>query len=290
MDYDNKTLRKLFGKPILPKINLSRRDIMINVRMLAGKLSISGVQPKISLALSKNELVPVKAKGQFILKPQNELFENLPENEALCMQIAEKAGINVPPNILVELNDKTLAFLVKRFDRLPYNKKLHMEDFSQILEKDKYKGSYEQIGKYIRTHKNLGLLQVQYFFERVVLNFIIGNADAHLKNFSILWEKDNKYILSPAYDIVSSNLAISEEKDETALQINGRQRHIRKKDFIELGKYIGLHEKFINEFIHKCINFKNEIYGLTDASLLPNSQKKAFKKIVGNKIAQLIKY
>ena len=290
MDYEKKTLRKLFGKSILPKINLSRRNIMINVRLLAGKLSISGVQPKISLALSKNELVPVNTKGQYILKPQNELFENLPENEALCMQIAEEIGINVPPNILVELNDKTLAFLVKRFDRLSYNKKLHMEDFSQILEKDKYKGSYEQIGKYIRTNKNLGLLQVQYFFERVILNFIIGNADAHLKNFSILWENDNKYVLSPAYDIVSSNLAIPEEKDEVALPINGRQIRIRKKDFFELGKFIGLQEDYIKNYIQKSIDFKSEIFHLIDDSFLPEEQKIVFKEIVETKINQLIKY
>lgn len=289
MDYENKILRKLFGKAVLPKINLSRRDIMVNVRFLAGKLSISGVQPKISLALSKDELLPVKTKGQFILKPQNELFENLPENEALCMMIAEKIGINTAPNILVELSDKTLAFLVKRFDRLPYNKKLHVEDFSQILEKDKYTGSYEQIGKYLRTHKNLGLLQVQYFFERVILNFIIGNADAHLKNFSILWEKDDKYILSPAYDIVSSKLVIPEEEDETALAINGRHRSIRRKDFIEFGKHVGLQENYINEYLQKCINFKNEIFHLTDNSCLPEKQKVMFKEIVENKVNQLLK-
>ena len=164
MEYDKTRLRKLFGQPVLPKLNLSKRDILIKARTLAGKLSISGVQPKLSLALSKNELVPVTTKGQFILKPQTELFENLPENEFLCMDVAEKLGIDVALNILVKLNDGSIAFLVKRFDRLPYNKKLHVEDFSQILGKDKYKGSYEQIGKYIRKNKKLGLLQVQHFF------------------------------------------------------------------------------------------------------------------------------
>jgi serine/threonine-protein kinase HipA len=127
------------------------------------------------------------------------------------MAIAEKIGINVPPNILIELNDKSFAFLIKRFDRLSYNKKLHVEDFFQILEKDKYKGSYEQIGKFMKSHRELGLLQQQYYFERVVFNFIIGNADAHLKNFSILKNKSDTYILSPAYDLVSSKLAIPEE-------------------------------------------------------------------------------
>jgi len=165
-----------------------------------------------------------------------------------------------------------------------------VEDFSQILEKDKYKGSYEQIGKYIRTHKNLGLLQVQYFFERVVLNFIIGNADAHLKNFSILWEKDDKYILSPAYDIVSSKLVIPEEEDETALAINGRHSSIRKKDFIEFGKHVGLQENYIKEYLQKCINFKDEIFHLTDNSCLPEKQKVIFKAIVQNNVDKLLKY
>ncbi len=290
MHYEKKILRKLFGKPILPEINLSLRDILINVRQLAGKLSIPGVQPKISLALSKGKLIPVTTKGQYILKPQNELFENLPENEMLCMQIAEKIGISVPPNILIRLSDDSLAFLVKRFDRLPINKKLHMEDFSQILEKDKYSGSYEQVGKYIRTNNKLGLLQTQYFFERLVLYFIIGNADAHLKNFSILWEKNNKYVLSPAYDIVSSKLAIPEEKDEMALTVNGRKRRIRKKDFVELGMYIGLQEKYTKESLQQCLDFKDEIFGLIQNSLLPDEKKTAFSEIVENRINQLIKY
>ena len=286
MHYKKSILRKLFGKPELPAINLSRKDILIKARTLAGKLSISGVQPKLSLALVKNELLAVKTKGQFILKPQNDIFEHLPENETLCMSIAKKTGMNVPPNILITLNDKSTAFLIKRFDRLSYNRKLHMEDFSQILEKNKYDGSYEQIGNYIKSHKKLGLLQVQYFFERVLLNYVIGNADAHLKNFSILLNEKGKYILSPAYDLVSSNLAIPEEKEETALSLAGKKRNFKRRDFVEFGKTIGVKEPYINKCLQKYINAKKTMYQLTDESMLSEFEKDRFKNIVQKRVKQ----
>jgi len=288
IEYKKTLLRKMFGKPLLPTINLSRKDIAVKARELAGKLSISGVQPKLSLALIKEELKPVTTKGQYILKPQTDMFENLPENEYLCMSIAESLGINVPPNILIKLTDGSYAFLIKRFDRMPGNKKVQLEDFSQILQKDKYSGSYEQIAKFMKDSPEINNLQIQYFFERVVYAFIIGNADAHLKNFSIL-TKDDISTISPAYDLVSSRLAIPEEKDELALSLCGKKSKLKREHFITFGQTLSIPEKEVNAWLDKCIHFHETIRKLTLYSYLPDEKKTDFLEIIDNRLNGLNK-
>jgi serine/threonine-protein kinase HipA len=286
MKHDKKILRKMFGKPILPNINLSRREIAIKAMNLAGKLSISGVQPKLSLALQKDELKPVETKGQFILKPQTEHFENLPENEFLCMQMATDLGIKVPPNMLIKLTDGSYAFLIKRFDRLPGNKKLQLEDFSQILEKDKYTGSYEQIGNFMKQCSDINYLQIQYLFELIVYNFIIGNADAHLKNFSIL-TKDGLSILSPAYDLVSSNLVIPNESEELALSLRGKKKKFKREHFIEFGNALGIIDSEVNNWVVKCVNFQSEFEKTINESYLPDNKKAQFITLIQNRLNRL---
>ena len=108
---DKKLIKKLFGTDYLPKINLRLKEVSIAAQKMAGKLSISGVQPKLSLKLNKKkkELEATDMEGEYILKPQTETFPNLPQNEYLCMSIASRLGIDVPPNTLIPLKDKTLA-------------------------------------------------------------------------------------------------------------------------------------------------------------------------------------
>ena len=117
---------------------------------MAGKLSISGVQPKLSMSLDKKskELITVSKHGTYILKPQISSFPELPENENLCMTIADQLGINIPPHTLLRLKDGSFAYLVKRFDRVN-GKKVNQEDFCQVLNKpskDKYSGWQSQSG------------------------------------------------------------------------------------------------------------------------------------------------
>jgi len=229
---DKKLIKKLFGVDYLPKINLNLREISTAAQKMAGKLSISGVQPKLSLRLNrkKKELEVTDIGGEYILKPQTEIFPNLPQNEHLFMNIASRLNIEVPPNMLIKLKDKSLAYIVKRFDRIK-GEKLHQEDFCQILgEKNKYNGSCEKIGKKLKEVSDIPGLDTQLFFERILFFFIIGNGDAHLKNFSIIYDKKMHKRLSPAYDILSSKLVIADEED-LALALNGKKNNINKKDF-----------------------------------------------------------
>ena len=141
------------------------------------------VQPKLSIKLDvkNNLLIPVAEKGEYILKPQTQTFPNIPENEQCCMDIAHALEIDVPLHCLIQLKDESWAYVVKRFDRKG-KKKIHQEDFAQILErKDRYQGSVEQIGRKLWNISSIPGLDTQLFFERVILNFLIGNGDAHLK-------------------------------------------------------------------------------------------------------------
>ena len=229
--YHPACLRRLFGTPALPAIELTHGDVLMKAQEMAGRMSISGVQPKLSMSRQGSRLVPVTTGGQFILKPQTERFPLLPQNENLCMNIAGLLEIDTPPHGLLDLHDGSPAYLVRRFDRTPDGKKLRCEDFAQILgEDDKYTGSMERIGKKIRELSGVPGLDVQLFFERVLLNFLLGNGDAHLKNFSMLDSADGGLRLSPAYDIVCSKVVIPRDSD-CALTLNGKQNKIVRGDF-----------------------------------------------------------
>ncbi|OGW82858.1 MAG: hypothetical protein A3C47_07345 [Omnitrophica bacterium RIFCSPHIGHO2_02_FULL_51_18] len=254
--------KKLFGLDQAPIIRLSLQDIPLKAQEMVGKMSISGVQPKLSIKLDKTkaELISVAGEGEYILKPQTQAFPNTPENENCCMDIAENIGIEVPPHCLLSLTDGSLAYIVKRFDRIGQDK-IHQETFSQILgKKDKYSGSVEQIGSKLKQASSVPGLDVQLFFERVVFNFLVGNGDAHFKNYSISYH--NGIRLSPAYDIVCSKLVISTDTD-SALTINGKNDKLDRKDFDALADYLEIpvrirYEKFfgkielMNNLIKTC--------------------------------------
>ncbi len=249
--YHSVCLRRLFGTPLLPTIELSHDDVLAKAQAMAGRMSISGVQPKLSVARQGSRLIPVATGGQFILKPQTERFPLLPQNENLCMNIAKRMKIAVPPHGLFDLTDGSPAYIVRRFDRTRDGAKLRCEDFAQILgEDDKYSGSMESIGKKIRELSGVPGLDAQLFFERVLLNFLLGNGDAHLKNFSLLETDDGGLRLSPAYDLVCSKAVIPNETD-CALSINGKRNKIAPKDFKQFGDTLKISGKIIGAILEQ---------------------------------------
>lgn len=247
----------MFGTAEWPRIEFGLEDISQKAQELTGKLSISGVQPKLSMKIDKksNSLIPVASGGEYILKPQLSTFPNIPENEQCCMDIAAQFEIEVPLHCLMPLRDGGLAYLVKRFDR-ESGVKIHQEDFSQILQLDKYEGSAEQIGRKLKEISTAPGYDAQLFFERVLFNFIIGNGDAHLKNYSIIYKEGVR--LAPAYDIVCSKLVISGEED-SALTINGKKNKLRKADFEKLADYLSVPPKIRYEKFSGSLDLMEKI-------------------------------
>ncbi len=283
---DKKSLQKIFGTSQCPIINFGLNDIPQQALEMAGKTSISGVQPKILVTLDKKKNVLVSANdGEYILKSQifsPVVYLNVPENEQCCMDIAEEIGIDVPPHCLIPLKDKSLAYVVKRFDR-KNGQKIHQEDFFQALEKkEKYDGSVEQIGKKLMQISAVPGLDVQLFYERVVFYFIIGNGDAHFKNYSIVYIDDGQKRLSPAYDIVCSRLVVKD--NDSALTINGRNNKLGRKDFDILADYFKIPEKVRYEKFEKKFDvMKKNI----ESSYIDKEKQERFIEIINERISRL---
>ncbi|MEA3306107.1 MAG: HipA domain-containing protein [Candidatus Omnitrophota bacterium] len=252
---------------------------------LTGKLSISGVQPKLSVRLDKkqNMLIPAAEGGEYILKPQTSTFPNIPENEQCCMDIAERLNINIPLHCLIPLKDKSLAYVVKRFDR-EKGVKIHQEDFAQILEQaNKYNGSVEQISIKLKEISSAPGYDTQLFFERVVLNFILGNGDAHLKNYSISYRDKDNIRLTPAYDIVCSKLVLPDEED-SAITINGKKNKLQQEDFDKLAEYLSIPVKIRYEKFEKKLVLMRKII---EASSIDKEKQRQFLEIIKGRIARL---
>lgn len=275
---DPRLLEEMFHISQVPVIRLSLQDIPLKAQEMVGKMSISGVQPKLSLKLNKRqaELVVAPTGGEYILKPQIPQFAHTPENENCCMDIAGALDIEVPPHCLLTLTDGSLAYVVKRFDRAN-GEKIHQEDFYQILDKgDKYSGSLEQIGKKLKEISAVPGLDVQLFFEWVVFNFLIGNGDGHFKNYSISYHAEDGVRLSPAYDIVCSKLVIPKEED-SALAINGRRNNLTRNDFDAFAEALNIPQKVRYE---KFTGQVGRIKSFIQLSRLPDDFKKRFVDLV----------
>ena len=290
-DYDAKTLRAMFGKPIRPTLAVSSTEIALEAQKLAGKLSISGVQPKLSMRLEGDELVPVACEGQFILKPQTQGFAELPQNEYLCMTMGQRFGLRTAPCLLLELSDGTPAYLVKRFDRFKKGRrieKLACEDMQQILGgPDKYAGSHEQIAHAIDEHGTFAPLELQRFFEVTILNFAIGNGDAHRKNFSLLTSEDGTVALSPAYDLVSSRLAIPVESDELALTVNGKQNRLRRMDFLVFADHCGIARDYSERKLADLLALHDTFNNMIAASQLSPNLRDGLTSIIATRLDRL---
>ena len=282
---DEKFFKEMFNSSQLPIIDFNLEDISQQAQKLAGKLSISGVQPKLSVKLDtkNNMLIPVAKEGEYILKPQTSTFPNIPENEQCCMDIAAELKIDIPLHCLIPLKDMSLAYVVKRFDRKK-GVKIHQEDFGQILGlSDKYKGSVEQVGRTLKEISSAPGYDTQLLFERVVLSFILGNGDAHLKNYSISYKDKETIRLSPAYDIVCSKLVIPNEED-SAITINGKKNQLQGEDFDKVAEYLNIPIKVRYEKFEKKFDIMRKII---ETSSIDKGKQRQFLEVIKERMSRL---
>lgn len=169
----------------------------------------------------------------------------MPELEHLTMRVAGCFGIETAKCGLVTLDDGKMALIVRRMDRLG-ERKLAMEDMCQLtdrLTEEKYRGSLEAVGKAILKHCTNPGLDALWFFEVNLYCFLTGNADMHLKNFSLIRSVEGEIHFSPAYDLLPTVLLLPEDTEETALTLNGRKRKLGSKDFRAFGAALKLTER-----------------------------------------------
>jgi serine/threonine-protein kinase HipA len=294
-DFHPSCARKMFGSANAPILPYSRRDISILAeRTLRSQITIPGVQEKLSLDLDRSgkqhRLTIVGLWGGYILKPQTDRFRCLPENEDLTMHLAELARISVVPHSLIRFEDGELCYITKRIDRGPNGEKFPMEDMCQLSERlteYKYKGSYEQIAKIINKYSSVPKLDVVNFWELVIFSWLTGNADMHLKNFSLYSNARGSYSLAPAYDLLSTVLAMPEDKEELALTLDARKRKISRKDFETAMLASGLEEKIISNMFAKFSRAAASWLGFIDFSFLPADLKELYKELLAKQLQRM---
>ena len=292
-------IKSFFGTTKFPDIDVSKEVLnQIAIDNTNKGFTVPGVQKKLSLHLSQEDsprLTLVNYPTGYILKPQTDEYASLPEMEYLIMQMAQVCGIKTVPFALLRLpsQDNAYAYITKRIDRTN-GKMLAMEDFCQLdgrLTEDKYRGSYERCGKIISGHSESKGLDNTELFIRIVFSFAVGNSDMHLKNFSLIEtaEGSNKYVLSAAYDMLSTNVVIPADKEQLALTINGKKQNIHRKDFIIFAETIGIANKAAEKLIEKVVKLKDKYIAMCRESYMPDDMKEALENLIENRISILEK-
>jgi serine/threonine-protein kinase HipA len=289
--------KKFFGQLYTPKIAYNLENLQaLATKIIQSQMAVTGVQAKVSLSLHKKEdknttkkLTIVGLYGDYILKPPSECYLELPELENATMRMAERCGIATVPNSLVYLQDETLCYITKRVDRTRKGK-LQMEDMCQLSERlteDKYKGSHEQISKLILKYSSSPLLDVSNFYEQVLFSFFTGNADMHLKNFSLLEKENLGMVLSPAYDLVPTVLVNPADTEELALNLNGKKKKLNYFDFLSAYENSGLNKKVLDNTLELFKYCKPEMFTVLDKSFVSNDFKNQYKIVIEQRYAQL---
>lgn len=256
----------------------------------ANKLSIQGVQPKLSAVISvmKQQFEIVDQFGNYIIKPQNDIFPELPENEDVTMKMAKVYGLDVPFHGLVYSKDGSLSYFIKRFDRYSKGKKYATEDFAQLSGNSrdtKYDYTMEKLVKVIDEFCTFPAIAKADFFKRVLFCFITGNEDMHLKNFSVI-TKAGKITLAPVYDFLNSSISIKNPQEELALSLKGKKSNFKAAELIDYyaKERLGLTDKTIDVILsdmNKCVSKWTE---LVEISFLSDVMKEKYLKLMENRI------
>lgn len=263
------------------------------------RISISGVQEKLSLIFEKNLLRLTKEgeQGTYILKPiprDLKKVDQVPANEHLTMQIAKQVyGINTAANAMIFFKNGSPAYITKRFDVRKEGGKWGKEDFASLAGKTKdnaganfkYEYSYEELGLLIQKYVFAWRVEIEKYFSLVVFNFLFSNGDAHLKNFSLLESSKGDFLLSPAYDLINTRLHVDDADfaldqglfaDEFKSEQYKKKGHPSIADFKEFAIRIGIMESRIEKILSPFLEKQILVETLINHSFLSEPNKRGY--------------
>jgi serine/threonine-protein kinase HipA len=268
------------------------------LRIVQTQMTVTGVQPKLSLNLANGEhksdpkrFTIVGLWGNYILKPPTTNYPQMPEVEDLTMHLAEICRIKIVPHSLIRLKSGQLAYITKRIDR-DRKHKLHMEDMCQLTERlteHKYHASYEQIGKALLKYSGNPGLDVVNFCEIVLFSFLTGNADMHLKNFSVIYNPVTGPVLSPAYDMLCTALVNPADDEDLALTLNGKKKRINRKDFKTAFSALKLDAKQQENLFAKMGKARNKWIEFIQISFLSEVFKDKYIQLINERFERIAK-
>jgi serine/threonine-protein kinase HipA len=263
------------------------------------RISISGVQEKLSLLLEKNQLRLTREGevGTYILKPiprDLKKVDQVPANEHLTMQIASQVyGIYTADNGMIFFKDGSPAYITRRFDVKEDGSKWGKEDFATLAGKTKdtggvnfkYEYSYEEAAALIVKYVPAWRVEIEKFFSLVVFNYLFSNGDAHLKNFALLETESGDHFLSPAYDLVNTHIHVddrdfaldkglfADDFESPAFKKTGQRG---QKDFFEFARRIGIEGSRVKKLLEPLLAKQEKVEALVKRSFLNKATKRAY--------------
>jgi serine/threonine-protein kinase HipA len=302
--YSPSCLRNLFnGKKVnhilsydQPQQNEEVAELFMENRK---RISISGVQEKLSFVLEKNNLRLTKEgeQGTYIFKPiprDVKKVDQVPANEHLTMQIAKQVyGLKTAENAMIFFKNGSPAYITKRFDVKVDGTKWGKEDFATLAGKTndnagpnfKYDFSYEEAGLLIQKYVSAWRIEIEKYFSLVLFNFLFSNGDAHLKNFSLLESSKGDYLLSPIYDLLNTKLHVDDTDfaldkglfaDDFKSEQYKKSMHPHKSDFEEFGRRIGVTENRIEKIMAPYLEKQPFMEALISRSFLTEANKRGY--------------
>lgn len=275
------------------------------------RISISGVQEKLSLILEKNVLRLTKdgEQGEYILKPiprDLKKVDQVPANEHLTMQIARQVyGLNTAANAMIFFKDGSSAYITRRFDLKKDGGKWGKEDFATLAGKSKdnsgtnfkYEYSYEEVGLLLKHYVPAWRVEIEKYFSLVVFNYLFSNGDAHLKNFALLESSRGDYLFSPAYDLINTRLHVADSDfalDKGLFSDNYKSGqckisgHPSKDDFTEFARRIGVANERIEKLLNPFLEKQPFVETLVNRSFLSEPNKRGYLQMYSTKRNHLI--
>lgn len=311
--YSPRVLKTLFfGRQVSPYLDFSIKGLKNSDVAVSAmeRISVSGVQEKFPAVIDggKIRLAREGERSTHILKPApwDETIatrRHIPANEHLTMQIAsQEYGIQTAANGLCVSSDGQLVYITRRFDILPDGTKAEMEDFASVCERNeqtdglhfKYSGTYEDIAVGIKKYVSVWMVDMERFFDLVVFNYIYGNGDDHLKNFSLIRQGED-YRLAPAYDLLNTSLHVQGDDFGLGggLSVNmfrsdeyERTGHPCRDDFERFASLIGLVPIRAAKLLDRYMTVPEETLLLIRGSFLPEKMQRHYLRIVKERVAR----
>ncbi len=302
--YSKTCLKKVFnGKKVThvlpynpPKVSEEDAEKFLENRK---RISISGVQEKLSFLLDKNKLrlTEEDEQGTYILKPiprDLKKVDQVPANEHLTMQIARQIyGISTAENALIFFKNGDPAYITKRFDVKEDGTKWGQEDFASLAGKTtenagpnfKYNYSYEEVSELVQLYVPAHVVEIEKLFKLIVFTYLFSNGDAHLKNFSLLETPHGDYVLSPAYDLINTRIHVNDTdfaldrglfKDDFQSAELRKSGHAGLEDFYEFAKRLSISAKRRDKLLKPFLTRQDTVEDLVQRSFLSDSTKRAY--------------
>lgn len=282
-----KCRRALYGTGEEPLLPVAMADLeRLALETVNRRLSVPGVQRKLSLSCLSGEggrrlTIVAALGGSHILKPPTPEYPGMPELEHWTMRLARHCGLIVAECGLIPLASGEMSFVVKRFDR-DKGRRIAVEDLCQLLEQptaDKYRSSMEKVGTMVRRLATTPGQDALRLFDLVLFSFLTGNADMHLKNWSMVCDA-GRVELSPAYDLLPTRLLLSDPED-SALPINGRKARLEPRDFLALAAHLRIPETVVRRRMEAIPRQLGQALEQIPSPWVASEQVEAFRAHVG---------